>query len=98
MNRKMTLLALAAKCGFFGASGLTNFVAPSAAIALRTKKPSPEEARLRATPAKPAAGFPEELAARAAAEVGDGQSRLIQIHKLIQVQGQEAELPEGLFG
>src|SRR5438552_11824248 len=52
MYRKMTLLALAGKCGFLGASGLTNFVCPSAATAWRAKKSSPSMAD-RATEAKP---------------------------------------------
>src|SRR6516162_3807404 len=33
MNRKMTLLAFGAKCGFFGASGLTGLGFPSPAVA-----------------------------------------------------------------
>ena len=68
MKRKMTLLALAAKCGFFGASGLANGVAPSAATACAAKKPSPSSPA-RADAGEPAAGLPEELAAGPAAEV-----------------------------
>src|SRR5262245_43458115 len=52
MNRKMTLFAFGAKCGFFGASGLTNFVRPSAAADCAAKKSSPSRPA-RATEAKP---------------------------------------------
>src|SRR5215468_4871326 len=49
----MTLFALGAKCGFLGASGLTNFVTPSAAAACEAKKRSSSRPA-RATPVKPA--------------------------------------------
>src|SRR5688572_14036543 len=55
MNRKMTLLALGAKCGIFGASGLTALAAGTvAAAALLLKKPSRWRRPERARPVKPA--------------------------------------------
>src|SRR5688572_17522829 len=49
----MTLFALPSKCGFFGASGFRNGVAPSAAAACCAKKPSSSRPA-RARPVKPA--------------------------------------------
>src|SRR3954454_2325013 len=60
MNRKITLLALGAKCGGFGASGLANVLAPaaaapaSAALARPAKNLSPESSPAKATPVNPA--------------------------------------------
>src|SRR5437868_4759850 len=48
----MTLFAFGSKWGFFGASGLTNFDTPSAAMACLAKKSSPSRPA-RATEAKP---------------------------------------------
>src|SRR5262245_33370188 len=50
---KMTLFAFGAWCGFFGASGLTYFVTPSAATACLAKKP-PSSNPASASPVKPA--------------------------------------------
>src|SRR6516165_4068856 len=54
MNRKITLLALAGRGDFFGASGLPNFVTPSAATACLAKKLSSDKRPVRASPVKPA--------------------------------------------
>ena len=54
MNRKITLLALGAKCGGLGDSGFLNAVTPSAAVACELKNPSLESASIRPSPVKPA--------------------------------------------
>src|SRR5437762_12938281 len=53
MNRKITLLALAVKCGCFGAIGFARRLWPSAATACRARKPSRESIAVSATDAKP---------------------------------------------
>src|SRR3954447_17422627 len=52
MNRKMTLLAFGSKWGRFGASGLANALAPSAAVAWESKN-APSRRPESATEAKP---------------------------------------------
>src|SRR5262245_28509033 len=53
MKRKMTLLALAVKCGFLGAMGFVNWLLPSAATACRPRKPSCDSIDVRASDPKP---------------------------------------------
>src|SRR5580704_10823942 len=53
MNRKITLLALAVKCGCFGAMGFVKWLFPSAAKTCLPRKPSCESIDVRATEAKP---------------------------------------------
>src|SRR5262249_49990816 len=49
MNKKITLFALAANCGFLGASGFWNGVDPSAATACLLRKPSLERRPVNAS-------------------------------------------------
>src|ERR1700694_1411663 len=54
MNRKITLLALGGKCGFFGARGLASLGPALAAAAGPAKKPSRDSRPVMARPVKPA--------------------------------------------
>ena len=68
MYRKMTIFALAAWCGFFGASGLTNLRDAVGGASLRREEIVAEQGG-EGHAGEAAAGLPEELAPRAAAEV-----------------------------
>ena len=74
MKRTMHALALAGKCGALGASGESSGRAPPPTRRpIAAKNPSPASRVASAVPTKPPAGFPEELATRAAAR-GQGPS------------------------
>src|SRR5262245_47477364 len=105
MNRKMTLLAFAAKCGFFGASGLTNAAGRGGAAARAAKNPS-SSSPARATPVKPAPASQRNSRrvrpqkSRLALPIGPLRLgfRSIEVDELVQVQPQQAEVAQGLVG
>src|SRR6516165_7273760 len=106
MNRKITLLALAGRGDFFGASGLPNFVTPSAATACLAKKLSSDRRPVRASPVKPApasqrnsrrvlpqkerAGPDESEERRSMTSLH--RNRSIEVAELVEVQHHEAEV------
>src|SRR5688500_13199703 len=103
----MTLFAFAGSCGFFGASGLTNGVLPSAATACLAKKAASSIPAI-ATPVNPAPASqrnwrrvrPHWVPALSVFGllISCSSSRLIQVKELVQVQGDEAESRQGGVG
>ena len=72
MNRKITLFALAGCAGFLGAIGLTNGVDAIGGRRLACQEAVAAQKRRQGHRGEAAAGFPEELAARPAAELAAG--------------------------
>src|SRR5437763_12128886 len=99
----MTLFAFAGKCGFFGASGFRNLLAPSAATLCVARKPSSPSSAASATEMKP-----PPACQRNSRRVRPQNSppafscdrllilQSIEIDELIQVQRQQAEGPQRL--
>src|SRR5438094_10361754 len=96
---KMTDFAWAGKCGFLGASGLTNRPGPSSAAAALLKKSSADSSPVRATAPKPPPTS-QRNSRRVRPQNWRGVDEWfiasIQVEKLVRVQQQQAILPQRL--
>src|SRR5579859_5361713 len=95
MNRKMTCLALAGKCGGRGAIMLT----PVAAWAGCAKKPSRESRSMSARPAKPPPTCHKNSRRERPQGVGLGIKRCmfpasVRVHEFVQIENDAAHLLE----